>query len=56
VLAGWIGGRWACGTSSALEVATRGVIEHGAAAEPERAGSLRASDLIEALYAEARRG
>ena len=56
VLAGWIGGRWACGTSPAFEVATRGVIEHGAAAEPERAGSLSASDLIEALYAQARRG
>jgi hydroxyethylthiazole kinase-like uncharacterized protein yjeF len=55
VLAGWIGGRWADGTASAFNVATRGVIEHGAAAEPERAGSLRASDLIERLYRNAGR-
>ncbi len=55
VLAGWIGGRWAAGTESAFDVATRGVIEHGAAAEPEHAGALRASDLIEALYRDARR-
>ncbi len=54
VLAGWIGGRWAAGAQSAFDVATRGVIEHGAAAEPERAGALRASDLIEALYRDAR--
>ncbi|MEP7138413.1 MAG: NAD(P)H-hydrate dehydratase [Caldimonas sp.] len=56
VLAGWIGGRWAAGAGAAFDVATRAVIEHGAAAEPERAGSLRASDLIEALYANAGRG
>ena len=56
VLAGWIGGRWAVGAMSAFDVATRGVIEHGAAAEPERAGALRASDLIEALYRGAARG
>ncbi len=55
VLAGWIGGRWAAGVMSAFDVATRGVIEHGAAAEPERAGALRASDLIEALYRDAGR-
>ena len=55
VLAGWIGGRWAAGAASAFDVATRGVIEHGAAAEPEPAGALRASDLIEALYRNAAR-
>lgn len=55
VLAGWIGGRWAAGAASAFEVATRGVIEHGAAAEPERASALRASDLIEALCRNAAR-
>jgi ADP-dependent NAD(P)H-hydrate dehydratase / NAD(P)H-hydrate epimerase len=55
VLAGWIGGRWADGTASVFEVATRGVIEHGAAAEPERTGALRASDLIERLYRNAGR-
>ena len=55
VLAGWIGGRWASGAESAFDVATRGVVEHGAAAEPERTGALRASDLIEALYRAARR-
>ena len=55
VLAGWIGGRWAAGAQGAFDVATRSVIEHGAAAEPERAGALRASDLIEALYRNAGR-
>jgi ADP-dependent NAD(P)H-hydrate dehydratase / NAD(P)H-hydrate epimerase len=49
VLAGWIGGRWRS-DASALAVATRGVIEHGAASEPERSGPLRATDLVEALY------
>ncbi|HEY9067800.1 MAG TPA: ADP/ATP-dependent (S)-NAD(P)H-hydrate dehydratase, partial [Burkholderiaceae bacterium] len=56
VLAGWIGGSWAqAGTASAqtaaLEVVLRAVAEHGAAAEPERAGVLRAGNLIECLYA-----
>jgi hydroxyethylthiazole kinase-like uncharacterized protein yjeF len=55
VLAGWIGGRWAEAATLAFDAATRAVIEHGAAAEPERAGALRASDLIEALYRDARR-
>ena len=55
VLAGWIGGLWAGDgdrpkASSPLDVATRGVIEHGAAAEPEPAGPMRAADLIEALH------
>ena len=56
VLAGWTGGRWASGgAQSAFDVATRAVIEHGAGAEPERTGALRASDLIETLYRDARR-
>jgi len=55
VLAGWIGGRWAAGAKTAFDVATRSVIEHGAAAEPERTGALRAGDLIEAMYRDARR-
>jgi hydroxyethylthiazole kinase-like uncharacterized protein yjeF len=49
VLAGWIGGRWRVGMS-AIDVALQGVIEHGAAAEPELPGALRAADLVEALY------
>ena len=49
VLAGWIGGRWSPG-SEAFEIATLGVVEHGAAAEPERPGPLRAADLVEQLY------
>ena len=54
VLAGWIGGRWASSGASAFDVATRGVIEHGAAAEPAGAGAVRAGDLIEILHARAR--
>ena len=53
VLAGWIGGRWHA-DATAFDVATRCVIEHGAAAEPEQAGALRAGDLVEALYRRAR--
>ena len=50
MLAGWIGGRWAAGGGApAFDVATRSVVEHGAAAEPERAGPMLAIDLIEAL-------
>jgi len=49
VLAGWIGGRWRPG-GSAFDTATLGVVEHGAAAEPGRAGALRAADLIERLH------
>jgi hydroxyethylthiazole kinase-like uncharacterized protein yjeF len=56
VLAGWIGGRWASDTASAFDVATRGVIEHGEAAEPDCAGAVRAGDLVEALHALSRRG
>lgn len=54
VLAGWIGGRW-LPDASAFEVATRSVIEHGSAAEPERTGALRAGDLVETLYRRSRR-
>ena len=54
VLAGWIGGRWASSGAGAFDAATRSVIEHGAAAEPEGAGALRAGDLIEVLHARAR--
>jgi hydroxyethylthiazole kinase-like uncharacterized protein yjeF len=55
VLAGWIGGRWLPG-AAAYDAATRGVIEHGAAAEPEQPGPLRAADLIERLYLRSRDG
>ncbi len=55
VLAGWIGGRWGP-QAQAFDVATRGVIEHGAAAEPEQPGALRAGDLIERLYRRSRGG
>jgi len=50
VLAGWLGGLWADATAAAFDIATRAVIEHGAAADPERPGSLRAGDLVEALH------
>jgi hydroxyethylthiazole kinase-like uncharacterized protein yjeF len=55
VLAGWIGGRWASSSgTAAFDIATRAVIEHGAAAEPEAPGAIRAGDLIEALYRNSR--
>ena len=55
VLAGWLAGRWAQRpsgdeASTAFATAIRAVAEHGAAAEPQPAGSLRASDLIERLH------
>ena len=56
VLAGWLGGLWAQagttgdGFADAFRVAARAVAEHGAAAEPECPGALRAGDLIEILY------
>ena len=53
VLAGWIGGRWRAALS-AFDVATLGVVEHGAAAEPATPGALRAGDLVERLYRRAR--
>ena len=56
VLAGWIGGRWASAPASAFDVATRAAIEHGAAAEPERPGALRAGDLVERLHCRERGG
>ena len=55
VLAGWIGGRWRHG-ATAFDVATLGVVEHGAAADPARVGALRAADLIERLYRRLRQG
>jgi hydroxyethylthiazole kinase-like uncharacterized protein yjeF len=56
VLAGWLGGRWAQLASSddeaaaAFMLAVQAVAEHGAAAEPQPIGALRAGDLIERLY------
>ncbi|MDE2093326.1 MAG: NAD(P)H-hydrate dehydratase [Burkholderiales bacterium] len=55
VLAGWLAGRWAQSpigheAAAAFEVACRAVAEHGAAAEPQPSGPLRAADLIERLY------
>lgn len=56
VLAGWLAGRWAqCAVgdeaTAAFVTAQRAVAEHGAAAEPQPAGALRAGDLIERLCA-----
>jgi hydroxyethylthiazole kinase-like uncharacterized protein yjeF len=55
VLSGWLGGRWAQRTdadeaATAFSAACQAVAEHGAAAEPQPSGSLRASDLIERLH------
>ena len=53
VLAGWLAGRWAQCTgddaTTAFAVARRAVAEHGAAAQPQPPGALRAGDLIERL-------
>ena len=54
VLAGWIGGLWSQHAAATLEIVLRAVAEHGAAAEPARPGGLRASELIERLYAQQR--
>ena len=60
VLAGWLAGLWgqaapdAPPTEVAANAATRAVAEHGAAVEPQAAGSMRAGDLIEALHRNAR--
>ena len=54
VLAGWIGGRWAEGSGDAFDTATRGVVEHGAAAEPALRGAMRAGDVIEGLHRNSR--
>ena len=56
VLAGWLAGRWAAmpagdELANAFVSARHAVAEHGAAAEPQPAGALRADDLIERLYA-----
>lgn len=55
VLAGWIGGLWAQGGASAGQadqhaMACRAVYWHGAAADAQNAGPLRASDLIERMH------
>ncbi|CAN5797174.1 bifunctional ADP-dependent NAD(P)H-hydrate dehydratase/NAD(P)H-hydrate epimerase [soil metagenome] len=55
VLAGWLGGLWAQAApgdviSVAFESASLATAQHGAAAEPQRPGSMRAGDLIEALH------
>jgi NAD(P)H-hydrate repair Nnr-like enzyme with NAD(P)H-hydrate dehydratase domain len=60
VLAGWLGGCWAQMARStqsegseldlAFAIASQAVAEHGAAAEPQRPGSLSASELIERLH------
>jgi len=58
VLAGWIGGIWAQSSAAdgtAFHAAWRGVVEHGAAAEPAQPGPLRAADLIDVLYQRLRR-
>ena len=53
VLAGWLAGLWAqwpAGDDAAFDVACHAVAAHGAAAEPERAGAMRAADLVEVLH------
>jgi len=55
VLAGWLGGRWSqlkSGDEAAMAftAAIQAVAEHGAAAEPQPSGALRADDLIERLH------
>lgn len=51
VLAGWLGALWAQADGQpALQVAALAVAEHGAAAEPQPGGPLRAGDLIERLW------
>ena len=56
VLAGWLAGRWAQRATgdevaAAFAVACQAVAEHGAGAEPQPSGPLRAADLIERLAA-----
>ncbi len=51
VLAGWLGGRWAQRASAEpFAVAIQAVAEHGAAAQPQARGPMRAGDLIEAMH------
>lgn len=57
VLAGWLAGRWAqCSSddeaATAFAIASLAVAEHGAAAEPQPRGPLRAADLVERLHAQ----
>lgn len=62
VLAGWTGGLWAQVQKGADErgiacqIASRAVAEHGAAAEPFLPGAWPASELIERLHQNLRRG
>lgn len=53
VLAGWLGGLWAQAASGAdlHALACRTVFWHGAAADAQTAGPLRAGDLIERMHA-----
>jgi hydroxyethylthiazole kinase-like uncharacterized protein yjeF len=55
VLAGWLGGLWAQSAAgptppSSDAVAVRAVADHGAAADAQGGGPLRAADLIEAMH------
>ncbi len=53
VLAGWLGGLWAQAPSGAdlQALASRAVYWHGAAADAQAAGPLRANELIERMHA-----
>lgn len=53
VLAGWIGGSWLAGADP-FEVALAAAVAHGAAADSDAYGALRAGDLIERLHIAAR--
>jgi hydroxyethylthiazole kinase-like uncharacterized protein yjeF len=60
VLAGWLGGLWAQSAVGATPpsshaVAVRAVTDHGAAADSQGGGPLRAADLIEAMHCRLRR-
>ena len=51
VLAGWLGALWAQASGGlTIDVAAQAVAEHGAAADPQPGGPLRAGDLIERLH------
>jgi hydroxyethylthiazole kinase-like uncharacterized protein yjeF len=64
VLAGWLGGRWAqAGLHNATDeltlafaTASQAVADHGAAAEPPQPGALPASELMQRLQHDLRRG
>lgn len=51
VLAGWIGGLWAAGETSAHAAAVRGTWQHGEAADRATVQTMRAADLVDALHA-----